>query len=810
MKPLKLTLNGFSGIWKGMRRETFTLNLADISACKKIVAIVGPNGRGKTTLLENLHPYRLMPSQATTLSPGSFSFWNHLSFPEASKILDWELYGVQYRTEFHFKLRGASKKADYYLFQQDVNSQEWRPAALEDGTISDGKAETYDRCVNELLGPPERFFTSAFAAQKRRKLSDYDASDVKVLLASILNLGVYRSLASKANAVGKFLRNYLEDLQEQLALGRAANDGIAAATAGLISIGEQEAALLSQQEAKDAALSQAKHNLAILESTRESIAKELEEAAFLAKQISNAKVTADTAANKLRADAQKFSTEREHEVSRLGGEETRIATQLRQLEVERGRHQVLLESESLIDRAYADLPGLRLRLVEIDAEVAVEQNKASALVPLRLEHQKLVEQRADLNASGSAKTIYIKSLNEAGALVKQVPCHGTELQRNCSLLAHANEAASQAVKESATVHELREQYVVVNRAVKVLEQQLEGAAAIDQALAALNATRARVVSDIALKIEQSARREMLQVAKQRLPELQVTCEQHRQRLEEIRVRKAVVKAENMAERTKLDRALAQEAIAHKAAVDQLQARLDKLAKPTSPADFEAARKTIHLAGQALEVVQTQLAALSSQKVTMLAKLQVHQEVQENALAIEAEADLLNDEIAKFKLLEKGLGNDGLVALSIDDAGPSISGLCNELLKEVYGPSYAVRLDTQRELLSGDYRETFAITVLDSSDGKSCLLDYMSGGQQVWINECLTKAIALYVGRTSNIRHQTLFTDEVDGPLDPDRKRQFMQMKLAVLKRGAHEREYCISQNPEFWAFADHVIDLADL
>ena len=57
------------------------------------------------------------------------------------------------------------------------------------------------------------------------------------------------------------------------------------------------------------------------------------------------------------------------------------------------------------------------------------------------------------------------------------------------------------------------------------------------------------------------------------------------------------------------------------------------------------------------------------------------------------------------------------------------------------------------------------------------------------------------------RFGTLFSDEADGPLDPDHKRMFMDMKREVLRLGQYAREFYVSQTAELTAMADHVIDL---
>lgn len=57
---------------------------------------------------------------------------------------------------------------------------------------------------------------------------------------------------------------------------------------------------------------------------------------------------------------------------------------------------------------------------------------------------------------------------------------------------------------------------------------------------------------------------------------------------------------------------------------------------------------------------------------------------------------------------------------------------------------------------------------------------MSGGERVWINECLVRAVARYLAQNTVRRYDTRFSDETDGPLDTERKRMFMAMKRRVL------------------------------
>lgn len=56
MQPLTLTLKGFRGIRDGLRRDTLTLDFECLADEAPLIAIAGANGRGKTTVMDNMHP----------------------------------------------------------------------------------------------------------------------------------------------------------------------------------------------------------------------------------------------------------------------------------------------------------------------------------------------------------------------------------------------------------------------------------------------------------------------------------------------------------------------------------------------------------------------------------------------------------------------------------------------------------------------------------------------------------------------------------------------------------------------------------
>jgi exonuclease SbcC len=175
--------------------------------------------------------------------------------------------------------------------------------------------------------------------------------------------------------------------------------------------------------------------------------------------------------------------------------------------------------------------------------------------------------------------------------------------------------------------------------------------------------------------------------------------------------------------------------------------------------------------------------------------------------VEARMSRVEDSLGAWNLFARCMSNDGLIALAIDDAGPALSGLANDLLLACYGPRFTVSILTLVETGKGEQREGFDILVHDGESGDSKSVGLMSGGERVWVNECLTRAVALYLAQHSGRSYDTLFSDEADGALDPERKRMFMAMKREVLRLGGYRSEFYVSQTPELTAMADVVIDL---
>ena len=56
MKAISLTLKGFRGIRDGLGLDVIELDFEQLAGDAKLVAMVGRNGRGKTTIMGNMTP----------------------------------------------------------------------------------------------------------------------------------------------------------------------------------------------------------------------------------------------------------------------------------------------------------------------------------------------------------------------------------------------------------------------------------------------------------------------------------------------------------------------------------------------------------------------------------------------------------------------------------------------------------------------------------------------------------------------------------------------------------------------------------
>ena len=807
MKPIDLILKGFIGIASGRGKPEIHLDLRSIPSDAALVALVGENGTGKTTIMDNLHPFRLMPSRASSLTPGGFSYWENVG-QEATKELIWEHGGNLYQSILNFRQTGKTQKQECYLLI-DVNGS-FEPVKLPDGLESDGKTTSYDKCIEAILGKPEVYFVAAFAAQKRKTLSEMGATEIKSILSSVLGHEKYRELNAKALDIAKILKVSLTDIQLKI-------QDIYQVKQSLESIANQKAALLTESgvlasRIKDLNIKRdmTQRSIYELDAQLKTGASYDAQRSDLTTQLSKLDLELAAALKSFQEAYTRecFSTNQNREtlqnsIANIDKEELNQQTQLNSA-------RDIVQSKETIDLAAKKAVELGSELAIIDASIAAAQAKLVEIKTLRDKQNTLTGKSSSLKAEGQSAKDKLEAITVTASLIDAVPCSGNAMQDSCQLLSQAKEAKQKVQELTRAIVLLRGQYKENNDSLIQVRESVVGLELIESEIKGMQSKRTSIADSLAQQNLIASKATLLKGAEE-------TMAISQKRLSEIGPQKLDLSEKLLKTLQAIDSAtkefdhkiiginadFSSRKLVYQAQLNALPKAFDMTVLTESKAAFEA--------------LEIQIANMTKESNGLLGnvgeldrQIAVAQDKIKSAAKLEASVEQFGKEIAHWSLIAKALGNDGLVALSIDDCGPEISGITNQILADCFGGRFTVRIDTQTETKQGALKETFEVMVNDCLRGEDKPASLVSGGEGVWINESLTRAIALYQAQKSGQSYQTLFSDEADGPLDPEKKRQFIQMKRAVLSLGGYEREYFISQTPELWEMADHIIDVGSL
>jgi exonuclease SbcC len=807
MTPETLYLKGFAGIRAGLKRDEVTLDLPTVAGDAQLVALAGPNGAGKSTLLDNLHPFRFMPSRASSLSPRGFAFYEHLVLPESAKQLIWCHAGRRYRSTLVFRIN-SKRKVEAYLHEERCG--QWVPVTLSDGTVSDGRAETYDACVEALLGNPETFFTSVFAAQNRRQLCAYTAGEMKALMVELLGLERIRQAGEKAAQVARALKVTQEEQRRVLHSFDDVPTAIRIASESLACCERALEAAMAAKAAAEAELQTCRERAARVRAQRDAGAEVERRRGVLHARLNEARGSESRALASL-SEVCAREKRRVQQAERQWAEAVHDAEkQMVVLARRRDEAQIVLVRRPSIEAAIACLPGLAAQESQLGA--ALDEAEATE-VEAEAHAKALAVAHAQLDAlrkqAGDA-ALRAEDLKRRFSLTEIVPCRGTELQPHCRLLSDAHRADALMPSAERELTQIRES--VTTMITKIRE--LHGAmSALGDPVTTCKTAQA------ALELVRQERREAETVAA--MAEHLAQAEGHLSEFaaEENAVRSTLERAKqrHQAEVEEAERAIATiqsqmaEVVSRTAqTVEAIETELAGLPPAVNAETLTACDSALLTGKQQLEATDRAVVMTMQEQATLRQALESARTRAHETNAARARVQRIESEVGWWNLLAKALGPDGVIALCIDDAGPELSRLTNALLLACYGLRFTVSIRTQVETIKRELREGFDVIVFDAETGQSRSVAVMSGGERIWINECLTRAIALYLANGTGRRYDTLFCDEADGALDPERKRMFMQMTREVLRLGGYSREIFVSQTPELSAMADVVIRLDEL
>ena len=179
--------------------------------------------------------------------------------------------------------------------------------------------------------------------------------------------------------------------------------------------------------------------------------------------------------------------------------------------------------------------------------------------------------------------------------------------------------------------------------------------------------------------------------------------------------------------------------------------------------------------------------------------------------VEAELGTARAECEDFNYLARVFGPDEIQLCEIQAAGPEVSALVNALLEGCFDNKFEIRFRTQRPKADGKGMvDDFDVEVRNKNLDRTCLVDELSGGQFVLVNEAVNLGIAIYNMRQGDgIRYETLFRDETVGALDATNAKEYVRMLRRAMDLGGFHQVIFICHTPLVWELADSILSVGD-
>lgn len=816
------------------------LNAAELP--RGLVAIVGPNGEGKTGLIETVVA---VLHREYASKPGEV--YAYATTREAFAEGDFTIDGVG-DVRARLNVDPINRKYAGVISQRNAAGV-WQPQ-------TDGKMSSYDAKVRELFPSLNVLLATAFASQNRRgSFSDLSQADRKKLFAELLGLGRYEAwsagcaeivraidrrrailkpwafrLAAETGPIVEVAARELAAALEAVAALEAAGADLARrrvdADAALLEARTAAAAVAGRQTARAAALGRA-------EAARADLARDAQEQQAIrgrgvrGRQEIATRLSASLARNAAAALAlpvrRDVEAAADRQICAMQAERVRDVEQLR---TRIANNQQLIDQTAAIVKAGADLDALE---VADRAAAAVEHGAAEAVhaAGQQLEAARGVQRREQRWPDQLA------AAQRAAALIDRVPFGDKCAEAGCAFVQEAVTArASLADCEAGAARA-----AVADVAVETAEaarrtaewQQREAAAELRRIRQAIEVHAQQKTRDRGIRLAHASTRltelEAEIAAREDRDRRDVAAleQQTQQRVADLeRARGALdTEAAQLREQAAVDttasqageaadlEALEARTAATRRSLEQLAAELRQL---EAGADHDvalleardAAERTIaDLVAEELRIGTAAGAARAT--LTQAQELQQRLEArQREKVAIDAALERLAMLESRWAFLQLAFGRDGLPNLEIDAAGPIITDLANDLLRTGFGEQrFTIEIVTQQAKAKGGLKESFEMQVYDSRGaGKPRDLGMLSGGQRVIVDEAVKCALALYVNDHTRAKLRTCFRDETTGMLYPEFIPRYIEMLRRVQARGEFGQLFFCTHSPVAAQMAD--------
>jgi DNA repair protein SbcC/Rad50 len=318
------------------------------------------------------------------------------------------------------------------------------------------------------------------------------------------------------------------------------------------------------------------------------------------------------------------------------------------------------------------------------------------------------------------------------------------------------------------------------------------------------------VATLAIEVE-AQRSSLVQIT---TPSSQLTrtlegCERDRRMIDQVRLQYEELRAVEVRREERL-KALERTAQGRAEAAEELTKKESALC---GFAELDAKLKASRREIEAVDLLIVSSRGERDSLIARQAQIKQRQEQQDAARArlgqVEADLCIAKTELEDFNYLAKVFGPDEIQLCEIQAAGPEVSALVNALLEGCFDNKFEIRFRTQRPKADGrGMVDDFDIEVCNKNLDRTYLVDELSGGQFVLVNEAVNLGIAIYNMRQGeSVRYETLLRDETVGALDSANAKEYIRMLRRAMDLGGFHQVIFICHTPLVWELADRILSV---
>lgn len=742
MRLISSSQRGFIGHKKHLGVDQIDIDFTQFG--EGLIAFVGENGLGKTTTLENLQPFRQLVSVS-----GPLQKYCHLR--DSHRDNTFEAGGVIYRSKILINAETGKQKA--YLY-------------ADDEPLNNGNTDTYDAIVRERFQSPSLFFRSLFLSQKVESFQKLNTGARQKLFHELIGSDHILLYSESAKEKAKPILNEIDVKRSVLAMHQRKLEDL-----------EETQTLLTQAQAD---LEKSSLDVATAKTVVETLTAAIHDLEIRQQQAQ----AAATHRSELQKRVVVFTQERQNLQRLIEDASNQQTAKTSEINAGIERAQKIADNKELIDLKCAELDTTR-------AEIEGLQEQEKAVAELRREKAEAEARVQRLESAMKQKTlraeqlvVQIRAEAKRTEIAGQVPCNGMDLQTTCPLLKDARESQDR-------IKALREEEILT----VILSDEIAEISTAKQAVADIEFKI--IGSDFDVVKLETKRADLAKLVAGGWTQHQQDCAVASQKIEALRAQQQTLDADTRHRITELQAQVETKT----AELKTVETEVDALAEQaliylTLTAEITTKTTDKESCTANLRTLADRYDAALKQMATMEAKIEDCNASQTAAVTIETELSGLVKEAEEWLFLARACGKDGLQQLELSVAGPGVSVIANEIMRDLFDSRWQVEFETTRPLADGSgQREVFDIWVY--SDGDRQELETLSGGEAVWVENALSQAIAIYNRRKTGCDLRTLFLDEKDGALDIGNAMRYLEMLESARRQAGAYQTLVITHRKEF-------------